>query len=321
MNILVSVPIVSVYIPSYKAEETLEKAVRSALSQMENLEVIIVDDCSPDNSFTVAQKLAQEDSRVRVFRLEKNSGASFAMNYAFNQARGKWLALLDSDDWYEPGRLIRLLNEAVAENVEMAADNQYFFDKHANRRVGTAFLQKGDKSLIDLDSFLANSNATECFDYGMLKPMFRADFIKEHAIKYHINTSISYDYYILLDFFVAGGKAVLLDEPLYNYVQPFGSISGKPQQEGRKPYNHEMQKATHDYFMEKLKDKISVKQLYNLKRRGREIDSLIAFYKLREALKNKDIKASVLITLKTPPEFWKMIAGKLVKYLRRKLKV
>lgn len=308
-------PLVSVYIPSFKAEETLEKAVRSALAQMQDMEVIIVDDCSPDNGYAVAQRLAQEDKRVRLYKLEKNSGAPTAMNYAMGLARGKWLASLDSDDWYEEGRLKKLIAAAEAENVEMGVDNQYFFDKHANKISRTAFTDKGRKRILDLDIFLANSNATKNFDYGMLKPMFLTDFVRKHSVKYYESTRMGEDYYVLLSFFAAGGKAVLIDEPLYSYVQPFGSISGKPQQEGRKHYNHQLQKNTNQYFMETLKGKISQGQMGELERRGREIDSLIAYYKLREALKQKNIKAILAILKNVPPEFWKMMAAKITKKL------
>ena len=309
-------PLVTVYIPAYKAEETLEKAVNSALSQMDNLEVIIVDDCSPDGTFAVAQKLAEKDARVRVFRLEQNSGAPCAMNYAFKQAHGQWLALLDADDWYEAGRLENMLAEAIAQNVEMVADNQYFFDKHANQVVGTAFPQKGRKQVVDLDVFLANSNATKRFDYGMLKPMFRADFIKEHAIEYYTPTYIGYDYCILLCFFAAGGRAVLIDTPYYSYVQPFGSLSKKPQQEGRKHYNHVMQKDVNLHFIEALHGKITQSQMAQLQRRGREIDALICFYELKEAVQKKAIKTIFKILTKTNLEFWKMMFRKVLNRMR-----
>jgi succinoglycan biosynthesis protein ExoO len=311
-------PLVSVYIPSYKAEETLEKAVRSALAQMEDMEVIIVDDCSPDNGYAVAQKLAAEDSRVKVYRLEKNSGAPTAMNFAMREARGKWLASLDSDDWYEEGRLKKLISAAEAENVEMGVDNQYFFDKHANKVSRTAFADKGRKRILDLDVFLANSNATKHFDYGMLKPVFRTDFVRKHSVKYYESTRMGEDYYVLLSFFAAGGRAILIDEPLYSYVQPFGSISGKPQQDGRKHYNHQLQKATNQYFMDTLKGRISDKQMQQLKRRGQEIDSLIAYYKLRESIQQKDIKTIIATLPNVPLEFWKMMAAKVVAKLVHK---
>lgn len=311
-------PIVSVYIASYNSLDTLEKAVSSALSQMENLEVVIVDDCSNDGSFALAKKLSDNDSRVRVFQMEKNSGVSRTRNYAMQQARGKWLAMLDSDDWFEEGRLNKLIAEAEAADVEMVADNQYHVDTKAQKVAGTAFIDKGGKKLIDLDGFLAHSNATRHFDYGMLKPLVRADFVRKHSIEYPTITSISEDYYMLLSFFIAGGKAVVVDAPLYSYAQPFGSISKLPQKEGRKHYNHELQKSANQYFINKLNGKMSVAQMAHLQRRSREIDALIAFYNLRGSLSKRDIKSAILIVLKAPLEFWLLVLQKIKNVCLRK---
>lgn len=310
-------PLVSVYIPAYKAADTLEKAVDSALTQIEDIEVIIVEDCSPDNTYEVAQKLAAKDQRVKLFRMEKNSGAPAAMNYAFKQARGKWLALLDSDDWYEEGRIKAMLALAENSNVQMVADNQYFFDKKADLVVGTAFKNEGRNRLVDIDVFLEHSNATKAFDYGMLKPMFLTSFIREHAIEYYLPTYIGYDYCILLCFFAEGGKAILTDTPYYNYVQPFGSISGQAQQEGRKHYNHEMQKDTNRHFINVLDNKLSKTQIAQLLRREREIDAMVCFYELRDGVRAKKIKPILRVMLKARKEFWVMMTKRIFSYTRR----
>lgn len=311
-------PLVSVIIPAYKAAESLENAVVSALIQMDNPEVIIVDDCSPDETFTVAQRLAHNDERVQVFRMEQNSGASAARNFAIKQARGKWLAVLDADDWFETGRLNKLIAEADAANVEMVADNQYFFDKHVDMVVGTAFPQTGRNNLVDLDVFLKNSNATKRFDYGMLKPVFRTDFIRKNNIMYSATSSMGEDYYMLLSFFVAGGKSIINDTPYYYYVQPFGSVSRKAQQDGRKHYNHEQQKIVNQKFIDFFYGKISDGQMAQLQRRDREIDALICFYELRGALQKKDVKTIFKLLLETNFEFWKMMLDKISNRLRCK---
>lgn len=312
-------PLVSVFIPAYKTADTLEKAVNSALSQMQDVEVIIADDCSPDDTFELAQELARKDSRVKAFRLEKNSGAPAARNYAISQARGTWLAVLDADDWFEPGRLKALVESATEAGVEMAADNQYFFDKLANKISFTALPQKGRKRVVDLDIFLKNSNATSHFDYGMMKPIFKADFMKKHNIEYYVPDSIGHDFCILLCFFAAGGKGVLIDTPYYNYVQPFGSISKKPQQEGRKPYDPTLQKNITQHFIDVYRNKFSATQMAELERREREADALVCFYELRTALKDKNIGLVLKTLAKTHFTFWKMMANRVCKKISTKI--
>lgn len=316
-------PIVSVFIPAYKTADTLEKAVNSALAQFENnpeaVEVIIVDDCSPDNTFELAQELARRDSRVKAFRLEKNSGAPAARNYAISHARGEWIAVLDADDWYEPGRLEALINNAIEAGVDMAVDNKYFFDKMANQVSFTALVNKDDKRIIDLDTFLKNCNATCHFDYGMMKPVFKNEFMKKHNIEYYVPDTIGHDFVILFCYYAAGGKGVLTYKPYYNYVQPFGSISGKPQQEGRKPYDPTLQKNITLQFIDLYRNKLSGQQLAQLERREREADALVCFYELKNAIRDKNIGAIFKTLLKTHLTFWKMIVIRAYKKIRVKL--
>ena len=92
--------------PAYNSAPTLRRAATSALDQdLRDLEVLIVDDASRDGTSRVAGELAAADSRVRVITLPRNRGKPFVMNMATAEARGRWIAVLDADDWYAPGRL------------------------------------------------------------------------------------------------------------------------------------------------------------------------------------------------------------------------
>lgn len=99
-------PLVSVLVPSFRAEDTLRMAIESILKQSwRNLEVIIVDDRSPDNTFELAQKLSQEDPRVNAFCLPTNGGAYVARNTALRHARGEFVTVHDADDWSHPQKI------------------------------------------------------------------------------------------------------------------------------------------------------------------------------------------------------------------------
>jgi glycosyltransferase involved in cell wall biosynthesis len=95
---------VSCIIPCFNDAMNLPKAVESCLQQGDDVEVIIVDDCSTDASFQVAQEIAGSYAeRVRVFRNERNSGPALSRNQGVLHARGAFLCFLDSDDQYLPG--------------------------------------------------------------------------------------------------------------------------------------------------------------------------------------------------------------------------
>lgn len=97
-------PDVSVVIPVYNRESTIKKALRSVLNQtFEDFEVIVVDDGSIDNTQQVVSSIY--DPRIKYIRNEKNRGAPVARNRGIKYSRGKYVALLDSDDWWLPEKI------------------------------------------------------------------------------------------------------------------------------------------------------------------------------------------------------------------------
>lgn len=102
------IPEVSVVIPVHNGAKTLAKALNSALCQGVELEIIVIDDCSSDDLERVLIPYGQ-DGRVRVFKNEKNLGAAASRNRGVKEARGNYVAFLDSDDYWAPGKLKKQL--------------------------------------------------------------------------------------------------------------------------------------------------------------------------------------------------------------------
>ena len=91
--------LVSIITPSYNSEKFVSKTIVSVLSQTyKNWEMIIVDDCSPDNSSQIIEKYCKNDSRIKLIKLEQNSGPAVARNRAIEEAKGRYIAFLDADD-------------------------------------------------------------------------------------------------------------------------------------------------------------------------------------------------------------------------------
>ena len=111
-------PLISVIIPVYKTEAYLEKCVRSVMMQSyRNLEIILVDDGSPDGCPEICDEYAALDKRIKVIH-KANGGLSDARNAGLNIASGIWISFIDSDDWIEPDMyevLIRNANNTGAE--------------------------------------------------------------------------------------------------------------------------------------------------------------------------------------------------------------
>lgn len=108
-------PLISVIIPIYKAEKYIEKCVKRIMDQTyENLEIILVDDGSPDRSGAICEKLAQTDARIRVLHKE-NGGAATARNAGLDVMTGQYIAFVDADDYMELN-YIETLYQTLSEN-------------------------------------------------------------------------------------------------------------------------------------------------------------------------------------------------------------
>ncbi|MGP4079006.1 glycosyltransferase family 2 protein [Pseudalkalibacillus sp. R45] len=103
--------LVSVITAAYNCAKFIKSTIQSVQAQTyENWEMIIVDDCSKDNTAEVILAEAENDPRIKYIKLEKNSGAAVARNTAINEAKGKFIAFLDSDDQWVPHKLERQIS-------------------------------------------------------------------------------------------------------------------------------------------------------------------------------------------------------------------
>lgn len=98
--------LVSIIVPAYRVAKLVDDTINSVLAQTyKNWEMLIVDDCSPDNTIEVVRRAAENDSRVRLIESVANGGPAKARNAAIQQAKGRWIAFLDSDDVWLPSKL------------------------------------------------------------------------------------------------------------------------------------------------------------------------------------------------------------------------
>lgn len=140
----------SVIVPAYNCERTIRLSVESALHQSyTHLELLIVDDCSTDNTGFILKDLAQQDSRVRILFMEKNGGVAQARNRLFAEAKGAYIAFLDSDDIWDPTKLekqIALLESSGSDFVY----SSYSFIDGKSESIGTPKLVPSSCTLSDI---------------------------------------------------------------------------------------------------------------------------------------------------------------------------
>lgn len=120
-------PLISVIVPAYNIAPYVERCVNSILNQTyKNVEVMLIDDGSTDDTPAIADKLAEQDNRVRVFHIE-NEGVSNARNTALNNLTGEYISIIDGDDWVEPTLFEDAIN-AMQENNADAFMFEYYID-------------------------------------------------------------------------------------------------------------------------------------------------------------------------------------------------
>lgn len=275
----------TVVIPAFNAEDTLLRAVHSALDQtLREIEVLIVDDASTDSSWPLIRGLLIEDSRVRVMRHKQNRGKSVAMNRAASVARGYWLAVLDADDWFHAGRLSTLIRLADQRQADMVADNQFLYDARADHLVGSAWPQDDTAWELTFDDFLIGSDAYENFNLGMLKPVLRVDFMRRMQPAYEERARQGEDFLHLLQFYLAGGKAVISDTPYYYYTQPFGTISHQWSQPTRRRYDFQNAYDVNQRYLDQAAHILTRRQRALLMARTRRLKALEKYFGAKDAL-------------------------------------
>lgn len=226
-------PDVSVVIPVYNGRAFVERAIASALGQtLASIEVIVVDDASQDGTPALVEGLAARDPRLRLVAFALNRGPSAARNAGFAAARGRWIAILDADDWYEPGRLERLVRGGDERGADLVCDDLVLFDEEAGAAIGPMFGPGGLPPEIDGERFvLGNLPDPERprRGYGFLKPLMRRAFVDERGLRYDEAMRFAEDYAFYVETFLAGARWIAVEGAGYVYVIRSGSLTATHQ--------------------------------------------------------------------------------------------
>ncbi|MBQ8834513.1 MAG: glycosyltransferase family 2 protein [Oscillospiraceae bacterium] len=177
---------VSVIIPVYNAEKYLEKCVRSVMDQtLRDIEIICVDDGSPDNSLEVLKKLRAEDDRVKIIS-QPNGGAGAARNNGLRNASGEYLSFLDADDFFEPNMLEEAVNAADKYRADFVVFNsdQYHMDKDAFVAVPWVLRTMDIPPYMPFNYRQLTDNVFKTFVGWAWDKLYRRSFVMEHDIWY-----------------------------------------------------------------------------------------------------------------------------------------
>ena len=177
-------PKVSVIIPLYNAEKYFRECMRSVLSStLKDIEIIVVNDGSTDNGPEIAKHFAEKDERIRMFSQE-NSGLSAARNMGMKEARGDYLAFVDSDDWVEKGVLEAMYRVACTHKSDLVIANAQVYDDKDDF-YSPFYDEPLFKRLCRKQSEYESFNAYSCPELLMLEPAsWKRIYKREFLVRY-----------------------------------------------------------------------------------------------------------------------------------------
>lgn len=220
----------SVIIPAYNVSSMIGRAIRSAAAQtLPPFEILVIDDCSTDHTVEVVKALGREIPSLRLLSTPANGGPSAARNAGLREAKADWIALLDADDAWKPGRLERLSEVASATSADFVADNLVMWDPVAQAQFKPTYfeLPEPQKQITLLDMFRADDNFNfSKASFTLMKPIFRRKFLAEHKLEYNESMKVGEDFNFYVEGLFNGAKLILIDEAYYIYSMP-SSPSGR----------------------------------------------------------------------------------------------
>ena len=206
--------LVSVIMAAYNAEKTIEQSINSVLNQTyPAVELLVVDDYSQDRTVKLVENIMARDNRVRLIYNKENSGVSYTRKHGLEEAKGAWIAILDSDDIWAPEKLEKQIILQKKMNADLLFTGSAFMDSdgqpidwylHAPSEVTYRHLLK--------QNVLSNSSS-----------LVRKELYEKY---YAVGDGMHEDFAVWLGILKEGKKAYGVDEPLLTYRIAKSSKSG-----------------------------------------------------------------------------------------------
>ena len=221
MEELIYIMDLSVIIPAYNAEKTIEMAINSVLKQetMYKYEILVINDGSMDNTKYICEKI--KDKRIKIINI-KNSGPSKARNIGIQKSNGKYIMFLDSDDYYEQGMINNMINE-IREHYDFVCCDYMINNKKVEEVKNLTYNKK------NMYVFLQLLHKNQKFNVVWNK-IYKKDIIITNNIKFDETTDIAEDHKFNLHymFFTSKGKYInkKVDALVHMFFRHLGDLAG-----------------------------------------------------------------------------------------------
>lgn len=263
MSSLSDQPLVTVYIPTFNRLDLLKRAVESVRQQTyQNLEIIIVDDCSTDGTQDYLAQLANEDQRVRYFLKDKNSGACVSRNIAIENATGEFITGLDDDDYFLKDRLNNFIkNKHFLDNYKFIA-SRYFYN--IENKIKKSKLESLKPEIIQAKDLLS-------INYVNNQIFTKTEVLRNH--KFNINLPAWQDLYTWYSILKNSDKAIIIRD--YSYVMDMSHSHERISNKKIEKIKEALDILCEDFDLDYSKKKILASQLINYNYSEKKIYNII----------------------------------------------
>jgi len=224
-------PDISIIVPVYKVEPYLIQCVESIRRQtLHNIEIILVDDGSPDQCPKICDEFAEKDNRIQVLHQE-NAGVAAARNNGIQMASADWIMFVDSDDWLEKTAAEILYEKAIQSGCDIVCAAHY--KNYPNKQVYYTVTIDGDREYVvkqNLDRLLGcvvgqmetRRRRSLATPWGKL---YRTSVVKMNQVRFPSDMRVSEDLVFNLYAIQHANKVYLIDTPVYHYRIAEGSLT------------------------------------------------------------------------------------------------
>lgn len=209
-------PTVSVIVPIYNIEKYVDKCIKSILAQTyQNIEILLVDDGSTDNSQNIVDAYSNKDCRIIAIH-KQNGGLTSARNAGLEAASGEWIMHVDGDDWIEPNMIAEMLDTANKQGADMIiGDLRFVYD---DRSSIYELNDWSDDKVTSLNCYITKTWTSICG--GMAKK----SLYDSHNLHSPIGISYCEDFHLAVRLCYFSDKIIHINKPYYNYRQQQMSI-------------------------------------------------------------------------------------------------
>ncbi len=285
--------LISLIVPFYNVEQYIERCIKSLLTQSySNIEVLLIDDCSPDNSVEIAKEYAKKDKRIKILQYKNNRGLGGARNYGIEKAKGEYILFVDSDDYIDSNS-VQILFDKAKKNDLCVLEASYIKESKNKSEIlprkstyfDTVFSGKEYWDLIPIAPVVAWNK------------LYKLSFLKENNIVFKLRKFE--DVAFTSEVFMKAKKVMNISLPFYHYIVRENSIMTECTSESHLEDAFSLIKDMNDLFELNPKNQ-QMKKLY--------LYSFIGFFRLwhlynKDLLFKKKMKKKVMELFKIAKKF------------------